>query len=330
MSARCTVTAHPNIALVKYWGKRDHALNLPAAGSLSVTLGPVRTRTTVTWGAERDRFVLDGVERDAAYRGGTELAGLSRWLDLVRALRPGLGFAEVLSDNDFPTAAGLASSASAYAALAVAATRAAGLELGPARLSELARRGSGSAARSVFGGFVRMLAGAAPDGSDAVAEPLFDADHWPLSMLLAVTVEGPKDVSSRDGMNRTQQTSPYFDAWVGTVEPAVRAATEAIRTRDFERLAELAEASALQMHASAIAAVPGVLYWRGATVDAVHAVRSWRAAGLPVFFTIDAGPHVKVCTPVDYEDEVARRLEALPGVTRVYRTRPAGPPRVEA
>lgn len=315
------VTAHPNIALVKYWGKRDHALNLPAAGSLSMTLGPVRTRTSLRWGQERDSFVLDGVEQ-----GLRETAKIGRFLDLIRAGRDDLGGAEVVSDNDFPTAAGLASSSSGFAALAVAATRAAGESLPGPALSALARRGSGSAARSVFGGFVRMRAGELEDGSDACAEPVFGPGHWDLAMLLAVTVEGPKSVSSRDGMNRTQDTSPFFSAWVDTVEPAIEDAVEAIGARDFERLAGIAEASALQMHASAIASVPGVLYWRGATVDVVHAVRQWRAEGTPVFFTIDAGPHVKVCTPASEAEAVAQRLEALPGVQRVLRTVPAGGP----
>lgn len=321
-----TVTAHPNIALVKYWGKRDRALNLPAAGSLSLTLGPVGSRTSLRWGAEQDRVSLDGRWLHEA-----EVAPFTRFLDLVRARaqRVGaapLGGAEVVSENDFPTAAGLASSSSGFAALAVAAAKAAGVAMSPAELSELARRGSGSAARSVFGGFVRMRAGERADGTDAVAEPVFDADHWPLSMLLGVTVEGPKDVSSRDGMNRTQETSPYFGPWVETVEPAVEAAIAAIAARDFERLAEVAEASALAMHASAIAAVPGVLYWRGATVEAVHAVRSWRAAGIPAFFTIDAGPHVKVCVPREDEERVAEMLRDVPGVSRVIVTRPAGAP----
>ena len=244
------VTAHPNIALVKYWGKRDHALNLPAAGSLSLTLGPVRTETTLQWGAEADSFTLDGVPQ-----GPKETAKIGQFLDLVRGERPELGGAIVTSDNDFPTAAGLASSSSGFAALAVAATAAAGIEIDDPALSVLARRGSGSAARSVFGGVVRMHGGERADGTDAHAEQVFGPDHWDLAMLLAVTVEGPKKVSSRDGMNLTQETSPYFDAWVATVEPAVLQAMDAIDARDFERLAGIAEASALQMHASAIASV---------------------------------------------------------------------------
>jgi diphosphomevalonate decarboxylase len=318
-----TAVAHPNIALVKYWGKRERVLNLPTAGSFSLTLGPVRTRTSVEWGQAEDDFVLNG----EAHKG---LAGkkISRFLDLVRERSSGLGGARVLSDNDFPTAAGLASSASGFAALALAATEAAGLRMSPAELSVLARRGSGSAARSVFGGFVRMHAGTRADGSDALAEQVASAAHWPLTMLLCVTAEGKKAVSSTVGMNTTQETSPFFGAWVETVEPAVESAVAAVQARDFERLAQVAEASALQMHASAMASVPGVLYWNGATVAMIHEVRRWRAAGIPVFFTIDAGPHVKVCVPQEYTDRVANLAGEVPGVLRVLRTQAAGGPRV--
>jgi diphosphomevalonate decarboxylase len=320
-----TAVAHPNIALVKYWGKREHSLNLPAAGSLSVTLGPMSTRTRVSFGVvDRDRFVLNGQEQ-----GEKETARISRFVDLIRALRPDAGFASIDSTNDFPTAAGLASSSSGFAALALAASTAAGLDLDRRTLSVLARRGSGSAARSIDGGFVRMAAGSHLNGEDAYATPIFAPDHWDLHVVIAVTTEKSKDVPSTDGMNLTQRTSPYFDAWVRTVDPAIEAATEAIAARDFARLAEVAEASALQMHASAMAAVPGVIYYNGTTIDVVHAVRAMRGRdGLPVFFTIDAGPHVKVFTEAASVAEVERRLRELPGVVRTIHATPAGAARI--
>lgn len=304
-----TVVAHPNIALVKYWGKRDRKLNLPAAGSLSLTLAPMHTRTTLSWGHEEDLMFLDGQRASQSV-----VARTSRWLDLIRTLKPGLYGAHIETSNDFPTAAGLASSSSGFAALALAATHAAGIELSASGLSVLARRGSGSAARSLFGGFAVMNAGTDVDGRDAHASSFVPEDHWDLRVVVAVTTTGAKDVSSTDGMNRTEQTSPYFSAWVGTVEPAIESARAAIESKDFGRLAQIAEASALQMHASAIAAVPGVIYWNGTTLDVIHAVRSWRAEGLEAFFTVDAGPHVKVFTTPSAVDEVARRVAELPGV----------------
>lgn len=319
-----TVVAHPNIALVKYWGKRDARLNLPAAGSLSVTLGPIHTRTSVRFGQDRDRFELDGEDVTDAKAG----AQIATFLDLVRDGRE-LGGAHVVSANDFPTAAGLASSSSGFAALALAATRAAGDDTPADALSVLARRGSGSAARSIFGGVVRMRAGTREDGADAHAEPVFDAEHWDLRVVVALTTVGAKKVASRDGMNHTAATSPYYDAWIGTVEPAIEDAVAAIAARDFERLALLAEASAMQMHASAIAAVPAVVYWNGATLDTLVAVRRWREEeALPVFFTIDAGPHVKVFTLAGHEAAVEARLRSLPGVRGVLHAGPAGAARV--
>lgn len=324
---QASVVAHPNIALVKYWGKRDSRLNLPAAGSLSLTLGPVATQTTLTFGADDDSLELNGVAVPAAKRARVATL-LGRVRDLVEqhhgaTARAALGGARIISTNDFPTAAGLASSSSGFAALALAATRAAGLELPLPQLSALAREGSGSAARSLFGGFARMHAGTRADGTDAFAEPLFAADHWELRVIIAVTVEGEKEVASTDGMNLTERTSPYYAAWIETVEPDIESAIPAIDSRDFAALARIAEASALRMHASAIAADPGVLYWRGATVEVIHAVRRLRAAGLPAFFTIDAGPHVKVFCEAASAPAVTAALRDLPGVLRTIETHPA-------
>lgn len=317
---KATAVAHPNIALVKYWGKRDEALNLPATGSYSLTLAPIRTRTTVEWGQASDRLILNAAEAS-----GRPLARIERFLDLVRAQVPHLGGATVRSDNDFPTAAGLASSSSGFAALALAATAAAGIPRDDRALSILSRRGSGSAARSIFGGFARMNAGQSPDGLDAFAEERFGADHWDLRVLFALTMDGEKDIPSTVGMDQTVATSPYFSAWCDEVPKALVAVDEAVANRDFERLAVLAEASALQMHASAIAAVPGVLYWNGGTVALIHAVRALRAEGIPVFFTIDAGPHVKIFVEGAYAHEASEALRQVPGVTDIFEARAGGP-----
>lgn len=320
---KATAMAHPNIALIKYWGKRHHGLNLPATGSYSLTLAPICTHTTVIWGQEHDSLRLNG--HDVS---GRPLARIQQFLDILRADHPHLGGAEVQSSNDFPTAAGLASSASAFAALALAATTAAGLERDDRALSILARRGSGSAARSIFGGFVRMHPGIEDDGSDAYAESRYDADHWDLRVLFALTAEGEKEISSTVGMNQTVQTSPYFDAWCHSVPAALHAMDEAVGNRDFGQIAELAEASALQMHASAIAAVPGVLYWKPATVALIHAVRQLRAQGYPVFFTIDAGPHVKVFVEAAYASRAAIALQKIDGVLDVFETSAGGPAQI--
>jgi len=311
---QATARAGANIALVKYWGKRERALNLPAAGSISVTLAGLETRTTVTPdpAIRADRFVLDGVEHLPERVGAV--------LDLMRELAGETALCRVESENNFPTGAGLASSASGFAALVTAAGRAFGLELTDRKRSELARLGSGSAARSIFGGYVEMDAGRRNDGSDAVAQPLLAAEEWPLEVVVAVTDSGSKAVGSRDGMNHTQASSPFYAPWVASVADDLETARGAIASRDFERLAEVAEHSALKMHASMLAARPGLIYWNPATLACLHAVRALRSRGAGVFFTVDAGPQVKaVCLPGE-GPRVAELLRGQPGVSDVLVT----------
>jgi diphosphomevalonate decarboxylase len=317
---QATAVAHPNIALVKYWGKRNVEHNLPAAGSVSLTLGGLETRTTVSFddSLEEDMLELDGQVFDV----GSKYERVSRFLDLVRH-RSGLKTAaRVVSQNDFPTGAGLASSASGFAALALAATRAAGMEISDRELSVLARRGSGSAARSIFGGFVKMNPGTRDDGQDAFAESIAETDHWDLRCIIAVTARGEKSVGSTEGMTRTHQTSPFYEPWIQSVPQDIESARAAIEQRNFDELARIAEASCLRMHASAMAAEPGIVYWNGTTVELMHRVRRARKSGLPVFFTIDAGPQVKVFCPESAQEECETLLGETDGVHEVIATYP--------
>lgn len=308
--------AQPNIALIKYWGKRDIALNLPVVGSLSITLDRLWTRTQVVFdeALEADRITLNGREDAKQLRRATAC------LDLLRA-RAGIATrANIVSTNNFPTGAGLASSASGFAALVLAGDAALGLGLSRAEQSVLARRCSGSAARSIFGGYVEWAHGQRADGEDSVATPILAADAWPLSVAVAITSTAEKAIGSTEGMNRTADTSPYQQAWIETQEADLAEARAAIATRDFERLAAISEYSCLKMHALALAAKPGLLYWNAATVAAMHVVRGLRAKGVPVFFTIDAGPQLKaVCLPAAAA-EVAAALREVPGVLNVVET----------
>ncbi|HET6631381.1 MAG TPA: diphosphomevalonate decarboxylase [Rhodanobacteraceae bacterium] len=306
--------AQPNIALIKYWGKRDSSLNIPCAGSLSLTLDSLWTRTRVAFDAalEADELRINGGEDPAALR------RCSGFLDLLRGRAGCSARARVETRNNFPTGAGLASSASGFAALAVAAAEALGLSLDAAELSRLARRGSGSAARSIFGGFVEMAAGERADGSDAFARPLLEADAWPLRVVIAVTTWQAKDVGSTAGMELTRRTSPFYSQWLDTADADLDTARAAVQARDFQALAEVSEHSCLKMHALMLATRPPLLYWTGATVDCLHRIRRLRERdGLGVFFTVDAGPQVKaVCLPQDAE-RVSRALGEIPGVERV-------------
>lgn len=330
-------TACSNIALVKYWGKRTGVpaeLNLPAVGSLSMTLDALRTETELR-PAEADAFELDGRPVHDA-----QATKVWRHLDRVWAAtgRPGARpAARVASRNHFPTAAGLASSASGFAALTMAAAAAFGAygddpggpprttfaaELSPAVLSGLARQGSGSAARSIFGGYVRLDRGAAPDGSDCRARPLLAAEHWPLTLLVVQTTAGRKPIGSTDGMERCRETSPYYSAWIDTSEADLDAAEAALRARDLPALGRVVEHSCFKMHASMMATLPPLLYWNGTTVEVVQEVWRARHDGLPGYVTIDAGPHVKVLCEPATAPALRARLSAVPGVLGVIAAAP--------
>jgi len=309
---RAVAVAHPNVALIKYWGKRARDGNLPATGSLSLVLGGLATETSVRFDPSLpgDRVVLDGREDDETTRRVTAC------LDLLRGAAGVSSRAEVRSRNDFPTGAGLASSASGFAALVTAGAGALGLDLAPQRLAEIARLGSGSAPRSLLGGVVLLT----NRDSTTVCEQVAAPADWPLEIVVAVTKTDPKAISSREGMAQSEATSPYYDAWVRTHAADLEAGLSAVRARDFAALAELAEHNCLKMHAVMMTTRPPLLYWAPGTLGCLHRVRELRRNGVPVFFTVDAGPQVKaVCLPSAAET-VAAALHEIPGVSRIIRS----------
>jgi len=307
--------AHSNIALAKYWGKADAVRNLTAVPSLSLTLAALRTVTSVHFDPElaADEFSLAG-----SVVGGRPLLRVSKLLDKVRDAVGISTFARVESVNDFPTAAGLASSASGFAALAMAATRAAGMDATLPQVSALARAASASAARSVYGGYVSL--GARAEAAERVAL----GQDFPLEMLVAVTVSGPKATASTDGMGHTQDTSPYFPAWLAAAPAVYDEVRRAVEAADFDALGPAVEHSALLMHASMLAARPALIYFAPATLRVMERVRAFRRSGGRAFFTMDAGPHVKVLIEPSAAAALEAELAQLEGVTQVLRTT-AGP-----
>lgn len=307
---QATAEAHPNIAVVKYWGKRDTRLNLPAVPSLSVTLDRYRTRTTVRWGvdAPADALVLNGAPVT-----GKAADKVSTFLDLVGGRdRPRC---VVESDNNFPTAAGLASSSSAFSALALAATAAAGQDRSLPELSALARQGSGSASRSLWGGWVHWRMGEAEDGSDSHGEAVAPQDHWDVRVVVAMVGTGPKKVGSTAGMQDTARTCPYYDRWVETAPADVAEGLRAVRSRDLERLGRVMEWSTLKMHATMMTSEPSIRYWKPETVAAMQVVEELRAAGTGAWYTMDAGPNVKVlCAGADAPAVEAALRSVVPRV----------------
>ncbi len=307
---RATAIARANIALAKYWGKSDDALNLPAVPSVSLTLDPLVTETTV----ELDGALADDVfELDGELAGAGETKRVRALLDEVRAVAGVPTRARVVSVNRFPTAAGLASSASGFAALAGAASAAFGLDEPLAALSARARRASASAARSVYGGVVELPAGA--PGDDALAaRPIAPAEHWDLRVIVAITAAGRKPIGSRDAMGESRRSSPYYAAWVEHAHRSAPAIREALLARDFAALAPLVEQSFLAMHAVGMAGIPAVVYWQPGSVAAIRAIQGLRAEGRAVCATMDAGPHVKAVCTVEDAPAVRAALAATEGV----------------
>ena len=317
---KATAKAHTNIALIKYWGKRNDELILPTNNSLSLTLDGFYTTTTVDFQEDlkEDYFELDGepVMGEAYKR-------VTAFLDLIRRMADKEDlFARVESYNQVPTAAGFASSASGFAALTAAATKAIGLDLSDTELSRLTRQGSGSSSRSIYGGFAEWEMGEKEDGSDSYAVPIASENHWDVRMAGVVLTSKMKKISSRAGMRRTVETSPFYEGWLKSIPEDLSQIKKAISDKDFTRLGEIAEANCLKMHATSLAAKPPFTYWIDSTIRVMQQVQEMREQGIPAYVTIDAGPNVKVLYLPEYEEQVERILREVPGVTDVILSKP--------
>jgi len=304
MSQQATAIARANIALAKYWGKSDVGLNLPAVSSISLTLEPMRTETTVTFDAKlaSDEVILNGKPAE-----GKAKSRAIKVLDQVRALAESGHKARVESANNFPTASGLASSASGFAALVAASWTAAGLKRDDVRWSAMSRQASASAARSIYGGFVELPKGVPGDAALAARE-VAPPSHWDVRIVVAVANEGAKDVGSTEGMTLSEQTSPYYRAWVECSDALVEEVRAGIMARDLTKVGEAMEQSTLAMHACMMASRPGLIYLQPATLAALATVKRLRKEGIEVYATMDAGPHVKALCHAEDAERVAAAL----------------------
>ncbi|EMF0287080.1 diphosphomevalonate decarboxylase [Enterococcus hirae] len=299
--------AYTNIALIKYWGKKNESLILPMNNSLSLTLDAFYTETEVSFSEAytEDQFYLDNQLQDEK-----ATKKISTFLDIAREKAGTTKKAKVISQNFVPTAAGLASSASGLAALAGACNEALKLGLDDQALSRLARRGSGSACRSIFGGFVEWEKG--HDDQSSYAHPISSdgfEDH--LAMVFLLLNEQKKDVSSRDGMRRTVETSSFYQGWLDSVEADLYQLKQAIKTKNFQLLGETMEQNGLKMHGTTLAARPPFTYWSPDSLKAMQAVRDLRNQGIPCYFTMDAGPNVKVLVQKVHLDKVKTAFSDL-------------------
>ena len=305
MSNEKKVRAYTNIALIKYWGKRDEELFLPMNSSLSLTLDSFYTETSVAFddNAAEDIFYLNDALQDEK-----ATAKVSRFLDLFRE-EAGIKLPAIVKSTNFvPTAAGLASSASGMAALAGAANLASRLNLDKTTLSTYARRGSGSATRSMFGGFVEWQMGT--NNEDSCAVKIDDAS-WDIGMVTIVVNDKQKAVSSRVGMKNTVATSPFYPSWLESTAVDLTNIKEAILQRDFEQVGEITESNGMKMHATMLGANPPLSYWEPDSVRAMQAVRALRQTGIPCYFTMDAGPNVKVLCRLSDSQKIKEYLSNI-------------------
>lgn len=294
--------AHANIALIKYWGKEDEKLFLPMNSSLSLTLESFYTETEVIFDDQlnRDYFYLN-----EKLQSKLDTEKISKFLDLFRNQKDIKHNALVKSINYVPTAAGLASSASGFAALAAAANMASGLNLNRRELSIYARQGSGSATRSIYGGFVEWQKGHSSETSYAIP---IDDGKWDIGMVVVVVSTSKKEVSSRKGMKKTIDTSPFYSPWVESSEQDLKEIKKAIKDKDFEKMGTIAERNSLKMHATMFGAKPPIIYFKPETLEVIEIVKDLRKNGIPCYFTMDAGPNVKIICKLSQSNIIKDRL----------------------
>lgn len=297
--------AHSNIAFIKYWGNRDHSLRLPANASLSMNLSELHTTTSVAWVEASDSDTLE-INGSPAEQGA--LDRVSAHLDVIRRRLDIQSFARVSSTNNFPMGTGIASSASAFAALTLAAVSASRADMSERELSTLARMGSGSAARSIPAGFVEWHAGDSHETS--YAETFADRDHWALADVVAVVSRRHKHTGSSAG-HREADSSILQSARVAGAGQRLNQVKSAIASRDFEAFADIVEEDSNLMHAVMMTSKPPLFYWDPLSLRLMHAVRKWRIAdGLRVCYTLDAGPNVHcICEAADTAAVVANLQE---------------------
>jgi len=317
-----TAQASPNIAFIKYWGNRDNILRLPMNGSISMNLDGLYTRTTVSFQPSLpfDELIINGHEVT-----GPGLDRVAYILDIVRGMADIHERAEIMSENNFPSGAGIASSASAFGALALAGSKAAGLNLSEPELSRLARRGSGSASRSIPGGFVEWQVGTTDDDSFAfsIAEP----DHWKLVDCIAIVSAAHKKTSSTEG-HSIAPTSPLQVARIVDAPRRLEICRNAILNRDFDSFASIVELDSDMMHAVMMTSTPALHYWKPGSLDVMNSVRAWRVEGLQACYTVDAGANVHVICPEAEAHTVDKRLHEIKGVENVLVARAGGPAKI--
>ncbi|KPN82036.1 MULTISPECIES: diphosphomevalonate decarboxylase [Lactobacillaceae] len=300
LGEKITARAHTNIALVKYWGKENEELIIPANSSLSLTLDEFYTDTSVQFdeSLSSDEVTLNGNVVDDEK--------ITKFMDIIRQKTNINTFARIESTNHVPTSAGLASSASAYAALAAAGSKAYGLNLSQKDLSRLARRGSGSATRSIFGGFAAWHKGT--DDESSYGYSIEDPVKMDVNMIAIILDNQPKKISSRKGMKISIETSPYYQSWIQQTTADFQTIEEAIKENDFTTLGKTAELNAMRMHSLTLSSDPSYLYINADSLEVINMVKELRENGVECYYTMDAGPNVKIICQSDKISAITDKL----------------------
>lgn len=319
------VTTHANIALIKYWGKRNTHLMLPTKSSISLCLNALATITTMSFASNKqDAITINNNSYPI------QNASLINFLDTVRRIFKLDNYFIINSNNTFPTASGLASSASGLAAIALGINELCNLKLSQKELSILARLGSGSAARSVPGGFALWHEGSLDDGSDSYAQQLASASSWQsLRVIIVITSTAVKKISSRSGMQLSVETSPYYNTWLEQSQGRIDRMIEAIANQNFHTLGTLAEADWLDMKKVMLTTIPKLDYWNATSHNVIAQVEKLRTNGYSCYITTDAGPHIKILCLDDQVSKIVNQVRNIPGVLDVLVNSVADAPKIE-
>jgi len=313
---KATAVAPSNIAFIKYWGKKDEDLKIPENGSVSMNLSNLLTTTTVEFSPEfkKDTMIINS-END--YKESNKVI---KQLDLIRKRANLFQKAKVVSINNFPAGTGLSSSASGFAALTLAATKAAGLNLGEKELSIFARQGSGSACRSIPDGFVEWLDGGTSDTSYAIS--LYSPDYWKIVDIVAIVSREKKDISSTDGQ-KFASTSPLFKTRLNNINKKIKRFKESLETRNFTQFGQIIEEEALELHAIMLTSIPSLIYWLPETLKIMKLVKKWRTDGLETYFTVNTGQDIHLIIEEKNKKKLVEKLKKIKEVKNIIVNQPA-------
>lgn len=314
---KATAIAHPNVALIKYWGKKDEISFLPMNNSISVTVDSLYAKITLEFS---DQYKEDSATLNGKQPEGKIMQRTTEHLNRIRKLANIDLHAKGAVEMNFPIGAGLASSAAGFAALTVAASKAAGLKLSKKQLSILSRQGSGSSCRSIHGGYVEWKKGT--DSENSYAVQLADKDHLDMRIITCIVSKKERVADTRGGMKIAQSTSPLYKARLDFVKKELPLMKKAILDKDFKTIGSMAERDCMLLHATAITADPVLLYWVPESLRVMHAVRLWRTEGLEAYYTIDTGANVHVLCMPENQEEVISRLKAIPEIIELHVNKP--------